>query len=245
MRDFIHEELERERSAREAASTVLEAADLERYLNPSPDTIYPLEYAFYLLGDIAKRRVVDLGCGSGENLIPLAVRGANVVGIDLSPDLIDLAQRRLQSCAVKIELCVASAYSTGLPDESVDVVFAQAIFHHIDDLARVRREVQRILRPGGCLILQEPIRFSPTMRLLRRAFPRRDAIISAHEHPMTRAELNTISAGFELVTERRFRLPYLHFIRGKNAWRASDWMLRRLPPCRRWATIVVRKLVRP
>ena len=95
-------------------------AQIRRYLNPPANSIYPLEYAFHLLGDISQKTVVDLGCGKGENLVPLAKRGGHVVGVDLSPDLVALAKRRVEAAGVKAEVRVGSAYATGLPDESKD-----------------------------------------------------------------------------------------------------------------------------
>jgi len=78
-------------SALEAAKTNLTPVEIERYLPPPPDTPYELEYAYCLLGDVQGKTVLDLECGSGENLIPLLKRGANVIGLDISPELIELA----------------------------------------------------------------------------------------------------------------------------------------------------------
>jgi 2-polyprenyl-3-methyl-5-hydroxy-6-metoxy-1,4-benzoquinol methylase len=90
------EQNEIERSAAEARNSVLRPVEIDRYLSPPLDTAYPLEYAYNLLGDVRGKTVLDFGCGSGENVIPLVRRGAHVIGIDISPDLIDLAKRRAQ-----------------------------------------------------------------------------------------------------------------------------------------------------
>src|SRR5690349_19717603 len=108
------------RSASEARKTVLRNVNLERYQAPPPDTCYPLEYAFHLLGDVHGKLVLDLGCGSGEETIPLRQRGARVIGIDISRDLLEVAQRRLQKYGLDADLRVRSAYDTQLPDGSVD-----------------------------------------------------------------------------------------------------------------------------
>jgi len=87
-----------ERSANEAAKITLEPvkrSQVQRYRNPPSDSAFTLEYAFSLLGDIRGKTVLDLGCGTGENVIPLTELGARVVGIDISPELIMLAQLRL------------------------------------------------------------------------------------------------------------------------------------------------------
>src|SRR5260370_22923520 len=114
-----------ERSAKEAAQITLlppNRTQVERYLNPAPDTAFPLEYAFWLLGDVRGKTVLDFGCGSGENIVPLVERGARVTGIDISPELIALARQRLSLAGLEATVEARSAYETGLPDGSVDVI---------------------------------------------------------------------------------------------------------------------------
>jgi SAM-dependent methyltransferase len=234
-----------ERSAAEAAKTVLTPVDVERYLNPPADTPYTLEYAFYQLGDVRGKTVLDLGCGSGENLIPLVKRGANVIGMDISPELIELAHHRLSNYGLDAMLQVRSAYQTALPDESMDVVFSVALLHHLD-LRPVCAEIHRILRRGGLFILQEPIRFSRTMRYLRRLFPARTDV-SDYEHPMTRDEVSIVSEGFGVVAERDFRLPFVPLlsrlkVEGKQIWLLDRWLLRNFPGLGRIATVKVMSL---
>jgi SAM-dependent methyltransferase len=127
--------------------------NIARYMQPPADTPFPLEYAFHLLGDVRGKSVLEYGCGDGKNTILLAYREAGAIGIDISPQLIDIARQRMQVNGMRADLRVASAYETGLPDASVDVVFAIAILHHLE-LGLARKEILRVLRPGGVLILQ-------------------------------------------------------------------------------------------
>jgi SAM-dependent methyltransferase len=92
---------------------------VERYLNPPSDTAFPLEYAFWLLGDVRGKTVLDFGCGAGENIVPLVERGARVIGIDISPELLALARQRLALARLEATIQVGSAYETGLQDASV------------------------------------------------------------------------------------------------------------------------------
>src|SRR5215213_8002727 len=69
-----------------------------RYECPSAATAYPLEFAYYLLGDVRGRQVLELGCGSGANTVCLVARGADVCALDISEDLIGLARRRFKVC---------------------------------------------------------------------------------------------------------------------------------------------------
>src|SRR5215470_14252345 len=143
-----HDLDEIKRSAEEARNIVLAPLDrhqLERYRNPPAHTPHALEYAFHLLGDVHGKTVLDLGCGHGENVVLLGERGANVVGIDLSPDLVQLAAQRMAGLGRQAELRVGSAYETGLSDESVDVVFCIALIHHLE-IQKVRDEMWRVLK---------------------------------------------------------------------------------------------------
>ena len=66
-----------------------------RYLAPPQDTVYPLEYAFHLLGDINGKVVLEYGCGEGPNIVVLSRRGAKVIGVDISSEMLALAKQRM------------------------------------------------------------------------------------------------------------------------------------------------------
>lgn len=79
-----------ERSASDAAKAVqrdLRMHDVARYMGPPNDTVYQREYCYALLGDVSEKRVLDLGCGEGLDVVALAMRGAAVIGCDISPRL--------------------------------------------------------------------------------------------------------------------------------------------------------------
>jgi SAM-dependent methyltransferase len=237
------------RSAAEARKTLLEPFDpsqIERYLNPPADTAYALEYAYYLLGSVRGKTMLDVGCGTGENIIPLIERGARVIGVDISPELIALAQERVKRANLRATVQVGSAYETGLPDASIDVVFCMSLIHHLD-IARFRDEMSRILVPDGTIVLKEPIRFSRGYARLRNLLPDRDDI-SDYEHPVTRDELSVMTLPFRVEGTRYFRLPIVPvvgriFPSGVDvAHKASDWLLRRVPATHHYATAIVMKL---
>ncbi|MGB7601047.1 MAG: methyltransferase domain-containing protein [Candidatus Sulfotelmatobacter sp.] len=243
------DQAEIERSAEEARKIVLRGVDraqIDRYRNPPRDTPFALEYAFHLLGDVRGKTVLDFGCGTGENTVPLAERGARVIGMDISPDLIALARKRLNDANLEARLEVGSAYDTGLPDESVDVIFCIALIHHLD-IARVVDEMARILVNGGVVILREPIRFSRTYAFLRGLLPAHEDI-SDFEHPLTREELRVVTERFKVLEQRYFRLPFMPLVHrflapaGPAASRLDRWILKNFSGAERFATIVTLKL---
>ncbi len=238
------------RSAEEARKLVVEPvnlAEIERYVNPPSDTAYPLEYAFHLLGDVRGRTVLDFGCGTGENIVPLVLRGAHVIGLDVSPELVGLARQRLDGAGLNADLRVASAYATGLPDESVDVIFSISLIHHLD-IAQVTQEMLRILAKGGRAILKEPIRFSASYARLRNFLPAHGDI-SEYEHPLTRTEFANVCTPFKPEGVRYFRLPFVPLLLRINAraslWRVDRWLIRHCPMVNRYATSVVVCLQKP
>jgi len=244
----LRDKAERRRSSSEAhgrsrENLTADPRNLARYMSPPLDAIYPLEYAYYLLDDVRHKTVLDLGCGGGENTLILAYRGAKVVGLDLSPELVAIAERRVRINGQTAQLVVASAYATGLRGESIDVVFGEAILHHLD-LESAASEIRRILRPGGYAVFAEPIRDSATLRFLRRLIPYQQPDVSPYEYPLTRKQLDDFTRGFQVSATRRFFLPPTRLAR-LIGWRSQlppkvdRWLLDAAPWVGHFAATVV------
>jgi SAM-dependent methyltransferase len=241
----VREAEEIRRSAEDAKKVDVEGYEINRYLRTSRDTAYSLEYAFWLLGDVRGKLVVDLGCGAGENSAVLAALGARVIGLDLSPHLLEIARKRVSGA----EFREASALETGIPSGSVDVVFGIAILHHLP-LDQARDEVFRILRPGGIGIFQEPVQNSRLMAFLRRCIPIQTGEVSAFERPFRDAELDGFCARFALVAQRRFRLPFVKLCkimlpRLSSLAHRTDRLLLKIGSMNHFATVRVFKVAKP
>jgi ubiquinone/menaquinone biosynthesis C-methylase UbiE len=254
------ERAERERSAFEAShfdapNLKADPKDVARYFNPPANTVHPLEYAFNLLGDLRGKTVLEYGCGDGINTILLANRGAKIISLDLSPELIDLARKRVVANGLSsgVEFIVGSAHNVPLPDESVDVVVGIAILHHLD-LFLASREVNRVLRKGGMAVFQEPVRNSKLMGLIRKLIPNRSPDISPFERPLTDRELLDFSAGYSSYHCRPFHtipssllyhlLPFLRKYTTIPSLRFDAAMLERFPALGYYSAVKVFKVVR-
>ncbi|MFF5921949.1 class I SAM-dependent methyltransferase [Streptomyces flavochromogenes] len=103
-----------------------------------------------LAGDVAGRRILDAGCGSGALFAALRDRGAVVSGFDSSAGMLEVARRRLGDGA---DLQVADLGSP-LPyaDDTFDDVTASLVLHYLEDWGPALAELRRVLRPGGRLI---------------------------------------------------------------------------------------------
>ena len=98
------------------------------------------------------QKIVDLGTGTGTLARGFALRGSRVTGIDPAAAMLQQAQKLDQAAGVQIEYRVATAEHTGLPDACADVVAAGQCWHWFDRAAAAR-EVKRILRPDGLVVL--------------------------------------------------------------------------------------------
>jgi SAM-dependent methyltransferase len=104
-----------------------------------------------LAGDVAGRRILDAGCGSGPLFAALRDRGAIVTGIDKSAGMLELARRRLGDDA---DLQVAELGSPlPFPDDMFDDVTASLVLHYLQDWGPALAELRRVLKPGGRLIV--------------------------------------------------------------------------------------------
>ncbi|OKH92126.1 methyltransferase [Streptomyces uncialis] len=103
-----------------------------------------------LAGEVAGRRILDAGCGSGALFAALRDRGAVVSGFDTSAGMLELARQRLGGGA---DLQVADLGSA-LPyaDDTFDDVVASLVLHYLEDWGPALAELRRVLRPGGRLI---------------------------------------------------------------------------------------------
>jgi len=94
--------------------------------------------------------LLDVGTGTGGNVaIPAARRGANVVGLDLAPELFEHARRRAAEAGVDVEWVEGDAQDLPFPDESFDRVVSTFGAMFAPDHERAARELVRVCRPGG------------------------------------------------------------------------------------------------
>src|SRR5215472_10614175 len=104
-----------------------------------------------LAGDVAGRRILDAGCGSGPLSAALRDRGAIVTGFDKSAGMVELARRRLGDGA---DLQVADLGGPlPFPDGEFDDVIASLVLHYLEDWGPPLAELRRVLKPGGRVLV--------------------------------------------------------------------------------------------
>jgi SAM-dependent methyltransferase len=113
----------------------------------------PTEADLRLCGDISGKRILDLGCGAGENAIALALQGAHVIAVDASTGQLQLARKLADAAETRVEWHQGDAADLAfLRADSIDLAIAVGLLGEVDDVDRLLRQVQRVLRPGGAFV---------------------------------------------------------------------------------------------
>ncbi len=99
------------------------------------------------------KKVLDYGCGNGYVLSRYALNHAKVFGLDITEKAIELSKKRFKLMELNGEFIVNNGLSIPFPDCFFDTVCSMGVLHHISDPRPVIRELYRVLKPRGQIIL--------------------------------------------------------------------------------------------
>lgn len=163
--------------------------------------------------------LLDVGCGTAVVGLAAASRGLDVVGIDHTQEMLDIATRKAKALGLeeRIRFEVGDATAMSFPDASFDVVMSQRMLHHLPNQRLCLEEIARVLKPGGFFYIADVCRdvtpVKSTLKSARRLVVRKPgisrltdeaeddlpAILSEDEWPVSGDELvaNIADVGLE------------------------------------------------
>lgn len=156
--------------------------------------------------EIARRpgvkRLLDVGCGDGENLLRFRHLSMSLNGLEVSPDRLRIAHSR--------ELNVVQARGEYLPfaGRYWDMIYVAHVLHHIKDYRQVLADIRRCLQADGYVFVVETVEDNPLLRLSRRIRPswRGDDLEVRWRYADLRKEL--IQSGFEVEQSGRYNVVF-------------------------------------
>jgi 2-polyprenyl-3-methyl-5-hydroxy-6-metoxy-1,4-benzoquinol methylase len=195
-------------------------------------------------GDVAGRRLVDLGCGTGEASLFCAAHGASVVSIDNSKVAID----NLRAYCVEHNVSNVTPICMDAADiaevGSCDFIFGSLVLHHVEPFEEFALALRATLRPKGRAFFYENNARSRLLMWFRRHVvgklwvPRHG---DKEEYPLTPEEVNTLAKHFRLEVRypellfMRLISVYLFRGRGHRQLERLDDLLYRVPRLRRYS----------
>ena len=106
--------------------------------------------------------VLELGCGTGYLTRELVCSGADIVAIDVSPELLEIAKANCSASNVQYQ--VQNAYALSYSEGIFDSVVGSSVLHHLE-IEKALRDVYRVLKPGGTIYFTEPNMLNPQIAI--------------------------------------------------------------------------------
>ena len=175
-------------------------------------------------GDVAGARVLDAGCGDGLLACSLAERGAHIFGLDADRRMLVAAAARARRRDVRATFVEGRLERLPFPDDAFDVVAAVTVLCFVSDASVAVREIARVLRPGGRLVIGELGRWN-TWAARRRLLGWLGSPLWKAAHFRTATVLCSLvkHAGFSVVG-----------VRGAVYYPPVGWLAWALAPVDRW-----------
>jgi SAM-dependent methyltransferase len=162
-----------------------------------------LENQFILrqMGDLRGKKLLDIGAGLGESSVYLALQGADVTTVDISPRMVEMALNLGARFGIKLEGLVSGGETLNVPEAAYDIVYTANTIHHVQDRASLFAQMHRALKPGGKFFSYDPLAYNPAINIYRRMA---SEVRTRDESPLTMADLVLAKKYFQHVRHREF-----------------------------------------
>jgi len=98
-------------------------------------------------------KILDVGCGTGNFSIKLAEMGCEVIGIDVSEEMLDQARKKAKEKGLNIEFKIMDVYNLDFPDKTFDGVLSMAAFEFIKEPQKAYNEMYRIIKHNSHMLI--------------------------------------------------------------------------------------------
>jgi SAM-dependent methyltransferase len=176
------------------------------------------QYILEQFGPLKGKRILDYGCGAAEAGVYFAKQGARVVGVDVSPGMLDVAKRLAERHGTSIEVRRVTGATIPADAGEFDLIYGNGVLHHVD-LSRAKPELARVLAPNGKGCFIEPLSYNPVIEVYRRIA---DTVRTADEHPLSFPDIDGFRAHFDEVAHREFWLTTLAIFLRFYLWERVD-----------------------
>ena len=223
---------------------------IDKAKNPTQKPLDYWEYAFYLLGNLEGKNIVEIGCGDGWITTCLASAGANVFALDVSLNACILTREKLKAHGLSASVVsVMDAHSMAFANNKFDAVFIAGVLHHLN-ISQVSNEFYRILKNGGLVVCYEPLKYGPVMWTIRQIWLRLNGMkeynSTEDEDPLEEKDFEPLNDIFRKAHRRRFNfIAKTNRLRNRFGHLASflrwiDYLILSLFPfLRRYCTCIV------
>ena len=196
------------------------------------------------------KKLLELGCGTGDNLEIFHNFGASVTGIDISIEGINKANQKINDTKLNASYSVMNAEDTDFENNIFDIVVGTGIIHHLD-LKTIYLEIPRLLNDNGHAVFIEPLGHNPIINLYRKLTPH---IRTPDEHPLKRKDLKLLKKYFHNIEIQYFSLFTLFAVPFRNSFIFNplfkilymiDRLFLKIPFVREWGWVAVIHIYKP
>lgn len=111
--------------------------------------------------NLGGQKLLEVGLGQGAESEQMVRRGARWTGLDLTDEAVTRVRTRLTMRDLPFDDVIkGSIITSGLPDNHFDIVFSHGVLHHVPNILAAQREIHRILKPGGRLVIMVYAKYS-------------------------------------------------------------------------------------